>query len=104
MVYVSMQISETYPLKDMRTMTEDTHTSAYRQAFFLFLFKHYKVNVILIGEVRFRRLIFKNNNICTQSEFWDFSYENLEQVKSKRDRLVSPKDSAGLSLDFFKEV
>ena len=49
----------------------------------------------------------KQKNICTQSEFTDFSYENLEQVKSKQNRLVSPKDSAGLSLDLlrkFREV
>ena len=42
------------------------------------------------------------NNSCTQSEFTDFSYDNLEQVMPKRDRLVSPKDLAGLSLDFLR--
>ena len=38
----------------------------------------YTFIVILYGE--FRRLIYKQNNICTQSKFTDFSYEVLEQV------------------------
>ena len=65
--------------------------------------KHFKVNLILIGELNIWQLIFKKEQHLYQSKIADFSHEVLEQVKSSGKAAFSQRLVLFVSR-FLKEV